>query len=278
MEIGKINKLKVIDITEKGVYLEGGEEGHLFVPNRELQEKPAVGDELDVFVYRNAKRDAVASGIIPYAIAGEFDYLMVNEVSAAGALLDWGIAKDLFLPSREQTNKLKADRSYLVYVYYDEQTRQVIATMNIDKHLGLTKPEYKMNQKVDILVAKENEAGYRVIVDNAHWGIIYHSEIFEKVKYGMRTTGYVKCVREDGRIDVALQKQGFRATDSISSLILDELKQNGGFLPFNDKTDSQVIYDTFGCSKKNFKKSIGTLYHQRQILIEEDGISLVNEE
>lgn len=278
MEIGKINKLKVIDITDKGVYLEGGEEGHLFVPNRELQEKPAVGDELEVFVYRNAKRDAVASGIIPYAIAGEFDYLTVNEVSPAGALLDWGIAKDLFLPSREQTNKLKADRSYLVYVYYDEQTRQVIATMNIDKHLGLTKPEYKMNQKVDILVAKENEAGYRVIVDNAHWGIIYHSEIFEKVKYGMRTTGYVKCVREDGRIDVALQKQGFRATDSISSLILDELKQNGGFLPFNDKTDSQVIYDTFGCSKKNFKKSIGTLYHQRQILIEEDGISLVNEE
>ncbi|MCQ2219522.1 MAG: S1-like domain-containing RNA-binding protein [Paludibacteraceae bacterium] len=278
MEIGKINKLKVIDITDKGVYLEGGEEGHLFVPNRELQEKPAIGDELDVFVYRNAKRDAVASGIIPYAIAGEFDYLMVNEVSAAGALLDWGIAKDLFLPSREQTNKLKADRSYLVYVYYDEQTRQVIATMNIDKHLGLTKPEYKMNQKVDILVAKENEAGYRVIVDNAHWGIIYHSEIFEKVKYGMRTTGYVKCVREDGRIDVALQKQGFRATDSISSLILDELKQNGGFLPFNDKTDSQAIYDTFGCSKKNFKKTIGTLYHQRQILIEEDGISLVNEE
>lgn len=278
MEIGKINKLKVIDITDKGVYLEGGEEGHLFVPNRELQEKPAVGDELEVFVYRNAKRDAVASGIIPYAIAGEFDYLMVNEVSAAGALLDWGIAKDLFLPSREQTNKLKADRSYLVYVYYDEQTRQVIATMNIDKHLGLSKPEYKMNQKVDILVAKENEAGYRVIVDNAHWGIIYHSEIFEKVKYGMRTTGYVKCVREDGRIDVALQKQGFRATDSISSLILDELKQNGGFLPFNDKTDSQAIYDTFGCSKKNFKKTIGTLYHQRQILIEEDGISLVNEE
>lgn len=278
MEIGKINKLKVIDITDKGVYLEGGEEGHLFVPNRELQEKPAIGDELDVFVYRNAKRDAVASGIIPYAIAGEFDYLTVNEVSPAGALLDWGIAKDLFLPSREQTNKLKADRSYLVYVYYDEQTRQVIATMNIDKHLGLSKPEYKMNQKVDILVAKENEVGYRVIVDNAHWGIIYHSEIFEKVKYGMRTTGYVKCVREDGRIDVALQKQGFRATDSISSLILDELKQNGGFLPFNDKTDSQVIYDTFGCSKKNFKKSIGTLYHQRQILIEEDGISLVNEE
>lgn len=278
MEIGKINKLKVIDITDKGVYLEGGEEGHLFVPNRELQEKPAIGDELDVFVYRNAKRDAVASGIIPYAIAGEFDYLTVNEVSPAGALLDWGIAKDLFLPSREQTNKLKADRSYLVYVYYDEQTRQVIATMNIDKHLGLSKPEYKMNQKVDILVAKENEVGYRVIVDNAHWGIIYHSEIFEKVKYGMRTTGYVKCVREDGRIDVALQKQGFRATDSISSLILDELKQNGGFLPFNDKTDSQAIYDTFGCSKKNFKKTIGTLYHQRQILIEEDGISLVNEE
>lgn len=278
MEIGKINKLKVIDITDKGVYLEGGEEGHLFVPNRELQEKPAIGDELDVFVYRNAKRDAVASGIIPYAIAGEFDYLTVNEVSPAGALLDWGIAKDLFLPSREQTNKLKADRSYLVYVYYDEQTRQVIATMNIDKHLGLSKPEYKMNQKVDILVAKENEVGYRVIVDNAHWGIIYHSEIFERVEYGMRTVGYVKNVREDGRMDVALQKQGFRAVDSISSLILDELKKSNGFLPMNDKTDSQIIYDTFGCSKKNFKKSIGTLYNQRLIVIEDGGIRLVEEE
>ena len=278
MEIGKINNLKVIDITDKGVYLDGGEEGHLFVPKRELQEKPSVGDELEVFVYRNAKREAVASGIIPYAIAGEFDFLTVNEVSSAGALLDWGIAKDLFLPSREQTNRLKVDRSYLVYIYYDEDTRQVIATMNVDKHLGLTQPEYKMNQEVDILVAKENEVGYRVIVDNAHWGIIYHSEIFEKIKYGMRTRGYVKCMREDGRIDVALQKQGYRAVDPISRLILDELRKHDGFLPYNDKTDAQLIYDNFGCSKKNFKKSIGTLYNQRQILIKENGISLVNED
>lgn len=274
MEIGKINRLKVTEISEKIVTLDGGDEGPLSVRIREFRDKLKVGDEVEVFVYRNAKREAVATGFMPYALAGEFDVMTVNEVSPAGALLDWGINKDLFLPSREQTTQLKVDRSYPVFIYYDERTRQVIATMHIEDHLSNEKPNYKQNQEVDILVIKETEIGYKVIVNNAYWGMIYHSEIFEKVFYGMRTKAYVKRVRDDNKIDVALQKQGFKVVDSISALIIEELEANNGFLPYNDKTDSQVIYDTFGCSKKSFKKTIGTLYRQQAITISDDGIRL----
>ncbi|MCB9018167.1 MAG: GntR family transcriptional regulator [Prevotellaceae bacterium] len=278
MEIGKLNKLEVLEITEKLIILDGGEEGKLSVSRREIQQKPEVGENVEVFIYRNAKREAVATGFIPYAMAGEFDYMVVNEVSPAGALLDWGISKDLFLPSREETAKLRVDRSYLVYVYYDQNTRQVIATMKVDDHLGLSEPQYQMNQEVEVLVVRETEIGYKVIVDNAFWGIIYHSEIFEKVEYGMKTKGYVKCVREDGKIDIALQKQGYKVVDSLCALIMDELSHHNGFLPVNDSSDSQVIYDTFGCSKKSFKKTIGTLYRQQLITIDDDGIRLVETE
>jgi len=277
MDIGKINELEVIDIRDKEVILNGGDEGNLTVSKREFQQEINVGDKVGVFVYRNAKREAVATGYTPYVMAGEFDYLVVNEVSPAGALLDWGITKDLFLPSRNMTTKLRVDRSYLVYVYYDQNTRQVIATMNVDEHLGLTVPHYQMNQEVEILMVKETEIGYKVIVDSAYWGIIYESETFEKVEYGMKTKGYIKQVREDGKIDVALQKQGYKVVDSLCALILDELAHHDGFMPMNDNTDSQIIYDTFGCSKKSFKKTIGTLYRQHQITIEDDGIHLIKE-
>ncbi len=275
IEIGKINKLKILRKTEKEIVLDGGEEGELSVPEREIPLDAITGDEIDVFIYRNAQRNAIATGIHPYVLAGEFDFLTVNETSDAGALLDWGLSRDLFLPAREQKMRVRVDNSYFVYVYYDLNSRQIIATTRIERFLGLTTPEYKMNQEVDLLFVKETEIGYRVIVDNAHWGMVYRSELFQPVSYGFRTKGYVKQVREDGKIDVSLQKQGYKVVDELGELILEKLQENGGFLLVNDKTNSDEISDLFACSKKSFKKTIGTLYREHRILIEDEGIRLV---
>lgn len=276
MNIGKINKLKVVSVADKGIIVENVESNEtLFVPNRDVKGDPKEGDEVSVFIYMDAKREMMGTMYIPYAVSGEFEFMTVKKVSAAGALLDWGIDRDLFLPSREQTAKLREGRAYLVHVHYDENTQQVVASMHLDDYMSKEFPTYKMNDEVEILVTKETDLGYTVIVDDKYWGLIYHSEIFERVDYAMRTVGYIKNVREDGKIDVALQKQGYQVVDELSGQVLEALEQNGGFLPYNDKTESDVIYNKFGCSKKSFKKTIGTLYRQRAIVIEERGIRLV---
>jgi predicted RNA-binding protein (virulence factor B family) len=274
IEIGKINKLKILRRTDKEIILDGEEEGELHVPEREIPLDAITGDEIEVFIYRNAQRKAVATGIFPYVLAGEFDFLTVNETSEAGALLDWGLSRDLFLPAREQKMRVRPDNSYLVYVYYDLNSRQIIATTRVERFIGNMKPEYVMNQEVELLFVRETEIGYRVIVDNAHWGMVYRSEIFQPVNYGLRTKGYVKQVREDGKIDVSLQKQGYKIVDELGELILEKLQENGGFLPVNDKTGSDEINNLFACSKKSFKKTIGALYREHRILIEEEGIRL----
>jgi len=273
--IGKLNKLRILRKTDKEIMLDGQEEGELLLPKREIPLDAITEDEIEVFIYRNAQRKAVATGIYPCVMAGEFDFLTVNETSEAGALLDWGLSRDLFLPAREQKMRVRVDGTYLVYVYYDLNSRQIIATMRIERFIGNTKPEYIMNQEVDLLFVRETEIGYRVIVDNAHWGMVYRSEIFQPVNYGLRTKGYVKQVREDGKIDVSLQKQGYKVVDELGELILEKLQENGGFLSVNDNTSSEEINDLFACSKKSFKKTIGTLYRNHRIFITDEGIRAV---
>lgn len=276
MNIGKINKLKVVLVADKGITVEESETGStMFIPKRNVKGTPTEGEEVSVFLYKNVKRELVGTMFIPYAVSGEFEFMTVKKVFAAGALLDWGIDEDLFMPSREQTAKLREGRAYLVHVHYDENTEQVIASMHLDDYMSKEFPPYKMNDEVEILVTKETDLGYTVIVDDKYWGLIYHSEIFEHVDYAMRTIGYIKNVREDGKIDVALQKQGYQVVDELCGQVLEALDQHGGFLPYNDKTESDVIYNQFGCSKKSFKKTIGTLYRQRAIVIEDKGIRLV---
>lgn len=274
IEIGKINKMTVQSIGQKEIKVLS-EDGDTFnIPVEEFKEMPQEGETVKIFLYKDADKKTIGSAKIPLAIAGEFEFLPVVQVSSAGALLDWGLKRKLFLPSKEQTSKLALGGTYLVHVFYDHKTEQVIASMHVDDFLDLDKPNYERNDEVDILFAKETDLGYKVIVDDAYWGLVYHSEIFEHIDFAMRTKGYVKCVREDGKLDVALQPQGYKVVDAISEQILDELKRRNGYLPMNDKTDADIIYNTFGCSKKAFKKTLGSLYKQRIITIGDDGIRL----
>lgn len=276
LEIGKKNILEISEVRADGYILKDMVDGDtLFMHKLELPDGAEVGKQVEVFIFMNAKREMVPTTMMPYIMPGEFGYLFVDEVSKAGALLDWGLSRPLFLPSREMTTRMRVDRSYLVYVYYDLVTRQIIATSRIDQYLNVSPAKYEFNDEVDILIASRHERGYKVIVNNAHWGMIYQSEIFQEIEIGALYTGYVKNVREDGKIDISLQPLGFKVTDDLSEIIMDELHKNNGILRVSDRSDAGLIAEMFGCSKKSFKKSIGVLFKQRLIEIHEDYICLV---
>lgn len=275
MEIGKINKAVVKTIEKEFVTILLDDSTIIELSKKEMKTDSDIGETIDVFLYIESKDKIVATQKIPYAIVGEFDFLEVKKVTKEGALLDWGIKKNLFLPSREQTSQLREGNSYLVYVLYDNETKQIIGTMHTEEYLSKEIPTFKRNDEVEILVTKETPLGFKAIINDKYEGLIYHNEVFEHICPAMRTQAYIKTIREDGKIDLALQKQGYDAVEAVSEQLIDELKKNNGYLALNDKSDSETIGNRLGCSKKNFKKAVGLLYKQRVIMIEEDGIRLI---
>lgn len=275
-EVGKYNTLPILRSVDFGVYLDGGELGEILLPQRYLPEGSRVGDAVEVFVYYDSEDRVIATTERPYAQVGEFAVLKVNSVNPVGVFLDWGLAsKELLVPFREQRAEMFLGKYYVVYLYVDEVSGRIVATAKINRFLQKTPVDYTLNQEVSLLVTQETELGFKVIVDNAHWGMIYHNEIFKPVHRGDRLTGYVTHIRADEKVDVALQPVGYGGVDSLAQGILDAIRKNDGFLPFNDKSDAGEIAAAFGCSKKNFKKAVGALYRQRLIEILDDGIRLV---
>jgi predicted RNA-binding protein (virulence factor B family) len=201
--------------------------------------------------------------------------MKVRDVTPVGAFLDWGIMKDLLVPFREQKKEMKAGRYYLVYIYLDFVTSRITASARIDKFLDNTPPDYEQNQEVDILVAGETEIGYKVIINNSHWGLLYHNEIFQRLSTGEKRKAYIKEVRDDEKIDVSIYPTGFGKAGGIADKIISALEQNNGYLPVNDKSDAAEIHTLFSCSKKSFKMAVGTLYKKRLISIDGDGIRTV---
>ena len=275
-EVGKYNTLPILRSVDFGVYLDGGELGEILLPQRYLPEGSRVGDAVEVFVYYDSEDRVIATTERPYAQVGEFAVLKVNSVNPVGVFLDWGLAsKELLVPIREQRAEMFPGKYYVVYLYVDEVSGRIVATAKINRFLQKTPVDYTLNQEVSLLVTQETELGFKVIVDNAHWGMIYHNEIFKPVHRGDRLTGYVTHIRADEKVDVALQPVGYGGVDSLAQGILDAIRKNDGFLRFNDKSDAGEIAAAFGCSKKNFKKAVGALYRQRLIEILDDGIRLV---
>ena len=273
--IGTLNELEVVKTVEFGVYLDGGVHGEILLPKRYVPENAQPGDRLEVFIYLDSEDRLVATTEKPFVMAGEFAMLKVVEIAGVGAFLDWGLPKDLLVPFREQQEKMEKGKSYLVYVYLDHESQRIAATSKLDKCLGNVPVDYEAGEEVDLIVAGKTELGYKAIVDNSHWGILYHNEVFQPLRPGEKLKGYIKQVREDDKIDLRLDKPGYEKIDPISKQILNQLKEAKGFLPFNDKSDPDVIVQQFRISKKNFKKAVGSLYKQRLINIEKDGIRLV---
>ncbi len=274
LQVGKFNKLKVVKTVDFGIYLDGREKGEILLPRKFVPDRPCEeGDEIDVFIYYDSEDRLIATTQTPLVKVGEFARLQVKSVTKVGAFLDWGLeAKDLLVPFREQKADMQQGEYYVVYVYLDFATGRIVASAKLDKYLDNVPPEYTPNQPVDILVAQETHLGYKVIVENQHWGMIYHNEIFCPIAVGDRMQAYIKQVRDDEKIDVALQPSGYDRIDPLSESILQRLEAAGGVLPLSDKSPAEEIARCFQCSKKSFKKAIGALYKAHRIIIGEDSI------
>lgn len=280
IEVGKYNTLRIVKEVEFGLYLDGGGErfGEILLPLRYVPEVWAVDEMLEVFIYRDSEDRIIATTERPFATVGEFALLEVISVNSVGAFLDWGLSKDLLVPFREQKQDMQVGESYMVYVFLDEDSGRIAATSKLGKYLDQTPPDYTVDQQVDVLVSNRNEVGFTCIVNQAHRGIIYRNEVFHKIFRGQHYTGYVSKVREDNKIDIRLQKPSFEKVDDFEQVLLKEIERRKGFLPFTDKTESELIYSTFGVSKKTFKKAVGGLYFKRLITLSYDGITLVVKE
>ncbi len=276
VEIGKFNSLRVVKELNFGVYLDGGESGEILLPKRYVPENCSQGDIVEVFVYKDSEDRIIATTEKPYVVVGDYALLKVVSVNEVGAFLDWGLMKDLLVPFREQGERMEEGKSYIVHVYFDEKSERLAASSNLAKFLNKIPPEYEEGQEVSLLVCNETEIGYRAIIDKSHWGMIYKNEVFQPLKIGQTIRGFVKKVRDDGKIDLSLQKAGYENIDDFTEIIINRLEKAGGYIAVTDKSTPETIYRLFGMSKKSYKKAVGALYKKKVIDIENNGIKLKN--
>ncbi|HCE3386718.1 TPA: GntR family transcriptional regulator [Vibrio parahaemolyticus] len=275
IKIGQINSLEVIKKADFGVFLDGDDYGSVLLPNKHVPEGTELGDHIEVFLYFDSESQLAATIDKPIAQVGEWGLMKIEGINQTGAFVNWGIKeKDLLIPFSEQRARFTAGQNILVYVYTDKASGRIVGTTKFNKWLDKTPANYEVNEEVDLIIAERSQLGYKAIVNGKHWGMIFPSDVFGKLFIGKKLKGYIKQVREDGKIDLSLQKVGVAKMDDLSSKIIDLLEKKGGFLPLNDKSSPEAIFDAFRTSKGTYKKTIGGLYKQGKIVIEKDGIRL----
>ena len=275
--IGRRNTLCVLRDTPPGLYLDGGNETVILLPGRYIPKGTKPGDSLDVFVYLDSEDRLVATTETPLAMVGEFAYLQVISVNPQiGAFLNWGLAKDLLLPFREQEKPLRIWDRVLVGLVLDPHSQRIIATTRLNRLLNLAPPTYTEGQPVNLLITAQTPLGYNAIVENAHRGLLYHTNLGTPLAIGQKVQGFVRKVRSDGKIDLSLDVAGYKRVAPLTDQILSALQANGGRLDFDDASSPQVIRNTFGVSKNAFKQALGGLYKKRRIQFLKPGIALLD--
>lgn len=274
INIGKNNTLEVLRQVDFGFYLGDSENNDVLLPQKYAPEELKIGDKLDVFIYKDSEDRIIATTLQPYAKTDEFAYLHVKDVNQTGAFLDWGLEKDLLVPYREQSGTVRPGMWIFVFVYYDPRTERIAASMKTTEFAEKLDIELEEGQEVELLICKKTDIGYNVIINHLYEGLVYDNEIFRKIQPGDKTSGFVKKIRPDKKIDVMLERPGYDNVEPNAEIVLENLKFNGGFMALNDKSNPEAIKEALGMSKKIFKKSIGALYKQRLIRIETDGIYL----
>jgi len=273
-EIGKYNTLEIVKEVDFGLYLDGGEMGEILLPKRYIPEGAKPGSSLEVFIYLDSEDRPVATTEKPFAKAGEFAFLKCVDVTRVGAFVDWGLPKNLLVPFREQKMPMEAGKSYVVYVYFDIESRRMAASAKIEKFIDNIPVEFEEGEEVELIIYAQTDLGYKAIVDDASTGILYKNEVFQPVRIGQKLTGYVKKVREDEKIDLMLLKPGYEKVGEMEEQILEFIRKNNGFTSVTDKSSPEIIYELFGMSKKNYKKALGALYKKRLVLLGPDGVRL----
>ena len=273
--IGKVNPLRVVKWVDFGIYLDGTPYGEILMPGRYVPEGTKPGDVLDAFIYLDSEDRIIATTERPKAMVGEFACLEVVGVSGAGAFLDWGLPKDLFVPFREQRQKLNMGQQVPVYIYLDESTNRIVASAKPEKFLDRLPIEFLEGDEVDLMILGETDLGFKAMINGTHTGMLYRNEVFQPLHAGEKLKGYVKFIRTDRKTDLILQKPGYEKVEDISAQLLAFLSANGGFSTLTDKSSAEEIYSALQISKKTFKKAIGGLYKARKIALLPNGIQLI---
>ena len=274
IELGKFNRLEVVKEVDFGMYLDGGDEGEILLPARYVPEGCQIGDILNVFLYLDNEERLIATTLTPLVQVGEFACLEVAWVNQFGAFLNWGLMKDLFVPFSEQKMKMQVGKKYIVHAHLDDESYRIVASAKVDRYLSKEKAE--PGEEVNILIWQKTDLGFKAIIENKFGGLLYDSEIFQPLHTGMVLKAYVKQIREDGKIDLVLQKLGFEKVDDFSKTLLEYIREHDGYTPLNDKSPADDIYAAFGVSKKTFKKAVGDLYKKHLVVLQEDGIWLAS--
>ncbi|GAB3725760.1 CvfB family protein [Spirosoma lituiforme] len=282
IDIGRINTLTALRQTTVGFFLGDLTDrksqdfsNDILLPNKYVPDTLAVDDDIDVFVYTDSEDRPIATTLTPAIQRNEFAALQAVSVTSAGAFLDWGLEKDLLVPHREQAWPMEVGNWYVVFMYLDETTNRLVASSKVNRFLDPDVGDLFVGEEVQLLAYEMTDLGVNVIINNRYRGLVYANEIFRTVRPGDPLIGYIKHIRDDGRVDVSLQRAGFENVEPNARRILATLKAENGFLPLTDSTSPEAIYAALEMSKKTFKKAIGTLYRERKIVIEENGIRLV---
>jgi predicted RNA-binding protein (virulence factor B family) len=275
MYIGRMNHLTVLKHVDFGVYLDGEEEGEILLPARYVPKECKIDDEVEVFVYSDSDDRLVAVTQQPYAMVGECAFLKVVAVNRVGAFLDWGLPKDLLVPYNEQHVPMVAGQSYVVCVYLDNESKRIAASSTLHHFLEEINDDFEEDEAVSLMIISRSDLGYKAVINHSHLGLIFHDEVFQPLKAGQTLPGFIKRIRDDGKIDLKLQHQPEKSRDDLSQRILDYLEAEGGASTLTDKCAPNEIYNQFQVSKSSYKKALGALYKNKKILIEKHQISLL---
>ena len=275
-KIGRQNLLEVLKLEAHGAYLQGGWLGEILLPQRYLPEDCEVGDPINVFVYLDSEDRYIATTQTPKAQVGEVAYLKCIAVNNTGAFFDWGLPKDLLVPFNQQHMSLKEDQSYLLFLYTDPETHRIAASTKLNKFIKQHNEHYQQGEAVTLHISARTDLGYSAVINHDTWGMIFYSDVVKPLKIGQKVSGFIKRIREDGKIDLSLHAPGFAKIDTLAEKILMLLEKNAGYLPLSDKSPPELIYEQLSASKKSFKTAIGTLYKKKLIRIEADGIYLIH--
>ncbi len=272
--IGKYNDLIITRDSDQGLYLEDPQGEEVLLPNRYVTDDMRPDDRLRVFVYTDSEDRPVATTEKPLALRDEFAYLKVADVNNSGAFLDWGLSKDLFVPFSEQLTPMERNEKYLVFLYLDRLTSRMLASPRLNQFLDNARLTIAEGDEVDLIIWERTDLGYNVIVNEFHKGLVFKSDIFKTLHIGDRMKGFVKKIREENKLDITLEKIGIERFEPLIQRIVDALKDNSGYLPLHDDSPPEEISKTLGMSKRNFKKSIGSLWKSGVIQFEDEGIRL----
>ncbi len=275
--IGKRNVLSVVREAAPGLYLDGGELGEILLPARYIPRGVAPGDNLAVFVYRDSEDRLVATTETPLATVGEFACLKVVSVNQqVGAFLDWGLAKDLLLPFREQEFPVHVGQHVVIFVFLDPASQRVVATTRLSRHLSRELPPYRKGQAVRFMVTGRMPLGYNAVVENTYRGFLFHDKLAAPLMVGQKLKGFVRAIRAGGKLDLSLDASGYQRVAPLTDQIIQALERNGGKLAYDDDSSPAAIRQKFGVSKKAFKQALGRLYKVRRIRFRNPGIELLD--